>query len=221
MYGAISYPQWQPREAWKSSLLQAETLQQGLRRHSGTKKKVWVGNNAVWPTLSACEHPPVGDVPPPKGFSSLVYLTVANTKPHAPYVKQDFSEFLTVIFCLPQKINSTAPWFSPVTDRLHWTMISSANEVKTEGSNSSHKDSLKGRGSLHLVLVVVGLGDILGSKPDPVVTCCVRPWASYLAILGLRSGSKNHITHIMSQWRLYVIIHAKWRLSIALSSETT
>lgn len=68
-------------------------------------------NNAVWPTLSACERPQ-WEMFPPTGFSSLVYLTVANTKPHAPYVKQDLREFLIVIFAFHRRSTPLHPDFS-------------------------------------------------------------------------------------------------------------
>lgn len=97
--------------------------------------------------------------PPRKGFSSLVYLRVSNTKPHIPYVKQDFRGwFQELFFALYKRSAPLRPDFSG-----HWSPTLNHNFFNqwnslTEREAPIFTDSLWWGGSICLDMGAVGLG---------------------------------------------------------------
>lgn len=115
---------------------------------------------------------PSGRCSPKKGFSSLVYVIVPNTKPHVPHVKQDFRGFSIATLALHKRYTLISQVTAPDTELY---FLQPMKLVNTEGSNT--RMSLT---RTHLVrrLHKLGLGSgiplaVVGSNPDLLLILAV------------------------------------------------
>lgn len=177
-------------------------------------KRGWMGISSECGWFFPPVNAPSGRCSPQKGFSSLVYLIVSNTKPHVWYVKQDFRGFSIVNFCLIQKINSTAPWLLRSLNRNflnQWSSLTQRVATVLTSTVLVRRQHALGLGS-------GGPWVVLGSNPDPIGACCVGPWANYLATIkaqypGLRNGSK------MNNYLCRVTVKTHWDNSCKLKAQ--